>query len=203
MAFVKAQGVSRQANGQTMEGLPGACKRSMTAQRCKSRLPGGLLTRTLHGARTPCAFGVQICSRRFVFGYAVSRRSCREPCGRTACDPVCSRQTGLLATQKTNSPGANLDSQRLPRRAKPTDGFCSVSRLPVREPDSKGYAQRNRFREVIFGHVLRTVSTIRTTMPLRAQMTEAMQVRGVSDGTHESYLQAVSDEGIQESGAAA
>ncbi len=37
-----------------------------------------------------------------------------------------------LAAQKTNPPGADLVSTR---RAKTRDGFCSVARLRVREPD--------------------------------------------------------------------
>jgi|GEM_PF-2940426 len=37
-----------------------------------------------------------------------------------------------LAAQKTNPPGADLVSTR---RAKTREGFCSVTRLRVREPD--------------------------------------------------------------------
>jgi hypothetical protein len=68
------------------------------------RHSGALLTRAIHGARTACAFGAQICSHRFVFG------------------------SFLLGKQKTNSPGANWDSGTLARRAKPKDGLCSGTR---------------------------------------------------------------------------
>jgi hypothetical protein len=42
-----------------------------------------------------------------------------------------------LAAQKTNPPGADLVSTR---RAKTMEGFCSVTRLRVREPDLNNIA---------------------------------------------------------------